>query len=287
MRKKRKNKDKLDFTNDRIFKYVLSSDIDLCREFIRRIDPEINTEGIRYIEKGHEAIAGAEQKMVSFDVYVGNKVIIINLEMFNYKPLQFIKTARHNAAMIDSDLKKGLKAADLPDIVVILLCSFDPIGQGRPIYRYSMHLDEDPDFKLDEGRKIVIVTNKGYKNASEELKPIIYLLTRNPEPIDDPFYQKIQKAVKEAKTNPEVRKDIMMQEAREQYFFEKGEKKGVKKGEKKGRMEALEEAIRKTAEILGELKLSANEIQSKLLEKYPDQAGLIKKILASDDFTAA
>ncbi len=184
MRKKRKNKDKLDFTNDRIFKYVLSSDIDLCREFIRRIDPEINTEGIRYIEKGHEAIAGAEQKMVSFDVYAGNKVIIINLEMFNYKPLQFIKTARHNAAMIDSDLKKGLKAADLPDIVVILLCSFDPIGQGRPIYRYSMHLDEDPDFKLDEGRKIVIVTNKGYKNASEELKPIIYLLTRNPEPIE-------------------------------------------------------------------------------------------------------
>ncbi|MBQ9824914.1 MAG: hypothetical protein IJM63_10480 [Solobacterium sp.] len=171
--------------------------------------------------------------MVSFDVYAGNKVIIINLEMFNYKPLQFIKTARHNAAMIDIDLKKGLKAADLPDIVIILLCSFDPIGQGRPIYRYSMHLDEDPDFKLDEGRKIVIVTNKGYDNAPEELKPIIYLLTRNPEPIDDPFYQRIQKAVKEAKTDPKVRKDIMMQEAREQYFFEKGEKKGVKKGEKK------------------------------------------------------
>ena len=79
----------------------------------------------------------------------------------------------------------------------------------------------------------------------------------------------------------------MMQEAREQYFFEKGEKKGEKKGVKKGRMEALEEAIRKTAEILGELKLSANEIQSKLLEKYPDNSGLIKKILASDDFTAA
>jgi len=89
--------------------------------------------------------------------------------------------------------------------------------------------------------------------------------------------------VKEAKTDPKVRKDIMMQEAREQYFFEKGEKKGMRKG----RMKTLEEAIRKTAEILGELKLSANEIQSKLLEKYPDNADLVKKTLASDDFTAA
>jgi len=34
--------------------------------------------------------------------------------------------------------------------------------------------------------------------------------------------------VKEAKTNPEVRKDIMMQEAKEQYFFEKGEKRASK-----------------------------------------------------------
>ena len=274
MRKKRKNIDKLDFTNDRIFKYVLSSDIDLCREFIRRIDPEINTEGIRYIEKGHEAIAGAEQKMVSFDMYAGNKVIIINLEMFNYKPPQFIKTARHNAAMIDCDLKKGLKPADLPDVVVILLCSFDPIGQGRPIYRYSTHLDEDPDFKLDEGRKIVIVTNKGYKNAPEELKPIIYLLTRNPEPIDDPFYQRIQRAVKEAKTNPEVKKDIMMQEAREQYLIEKGVRKG--------RTKTRKEYIRKTAEILSELELSTNEIQSKLLEKYPEYSDLIKQTIESE-----
>ena len=71
----------------------------------------------------------------------------------------------------------------------------------------------------------------------------------------------------------------MMQEAREQYFFEKGEKKGMRKG----RMKTLEEAIRKTADILSELELSANEIQSKLLEKYPDQAGLIQKIIGSEE----
>ena len=59
----------LDFTNDLIFKHVLSSDIELCRELINRIDPLINTEEIRYVETEHEIIVGVkDEKRVRFDI---------------------------------------------------------------------------------------------------------------------------------------------------------------------------------------------------------------------------
>ena len=52
-------------------------------------------------------------------------------------------------------------------------------------------------------------------------------------------------------------------------------------------MEALEEAIRKTVTMFKNNGFSNEAIKLNLLEAYPDNAGLINKILASDDLTAA
>ena len=236
----------LGFTNDLIFKFVLSSDIELCRELLERIDPEINTEGIHFVESEHEVIVGVkDEKRVRFDIMTRTDKSITDLEMYAYKPkgypASFPKIARYNAAMIDSQLPKGHLPADLPDVEVILLCTYDPLGMGEPVYRIRTKVDEYPEYDYNEGRRICILTNKGIDKAPDKLKPIIHLLTRSDKPMNDAFYEKIQAAVKEIKTDPDVRRAAMILEEKYNAIREEGLEEGRKEGLEEGRKTGLEE----------------------------------------------
>ena len=105
MKELEKKYEALGFTNDLIFKYVLTSDIELCRELISRIDPEIDTEGIHYVDSEKEIIIGVkDEKRVRLDIVTETPGSINDLEMFRYRPKILSKTARYNAAMIDAQL---------------------------------------------------------------------------------------------------------------------------------------------------------------------------------------
>ncbi|MBR3349817.1 MAG: hypothetical protein IKG55_07060 [Solobacterium sp.] len=280
----------LGFTNDLIFKFVLSSDIELCRELINRIDPEMNTEGIHFVESEHEVIVGVrDEKRVRFDIMTRTDKNVTDLEMYAYKPkgypASFPKTARYNAAMIDSQLPKGHLPADLPDVEVILLCTYDPLGMGEPVYHIRTKVDEYPEYDYNEGRRICILTNKGIDKAPEKLKPIIHLLTCSDEPMNDAFYEKIQAAVKEIKTDPDVRRAAMILEEKYNAIREEGLEEGRKEGRKEGLTEGIEEGIqegiRNTITILRELNLSEKAIIARLLEKYPSREEFIRKIMSA------
>jgi predicted transposase/invertase (TIGR01784 family) len=295
MKEKTASKDPLDFTNDKIFKHVLSSDIDVCREFIRRINPDIDTEGIRYAETGHEIIVGVkEEKIVRFDILTRTDRSVTNLEMYRYKSDDFPKTGRYNAAMIDSELLKNHVPKDLADVTVILLCTYDPLGFGAPVYRIRSKVDGYPEYDYNEGREICIVTDRGFDKASEELKPIIWLLTRNEEPIDDPFYRKIQEMVEQARTDPEVRREIMLEIEKENAIRrdarKEGHKEGLEEGRKEGRKEGLEEgrkeergeAVRKFVKKLRDMNLPEEEILKTLTDIYPDDEEMIREIMKAE-----
>lgn len=270
----------LDFTNDLIFKHVLSSDIELCRELINRIDPLINTEEIRYVETEHEIIVGVkDEKRVRFDIMTRSDSSITDLEMYAYKPKDYAKaiprTARYNAAMIDSQLTKNHLPADLPDVEVILLCTYDPLGLGEPVYHIRAKVDEFHEYDYNEGRRICILTNRGIDKAPDKLKPIIHLLMRSKEPMNDAFYDRVQKAVKEIKTDPEIRRQAMiLQEKYDAIRYE-----GFEEGHKKGIQEGVREGIIKTVKLLRELNLNEEEILARMLETYPDHEEIIKETM--------
>ena len=283
MKEKTASKDPLDFTNDKIFKHVLSSDIDVCREFIRRINPDIDTEGIRYSETGHEIIVGVkEEKIVRFDILTRTDRSVTNLEMYRYRPDDFPKTGRYNAAMIDSELLKNHVPKDLADVTVILLCTYDPLGFGAPVYRIRSKVDGYPEYDYNEGREICIVTDRGFDKASEELKPIIWLLTRNEEPIDDPFYRKIQEMVEQARTDPEVRREIMLEIEKENAIRRDARKEGHKEGLEEGRKEERCEAVRKFVKKLRDMNQPEEEIQKTLTDIYPDDEEMIREIMKAE-----
>ena len=279
-----KKYDSLGFTNDLIFKFVLSSDIELCREFIHRIDPEINTEGIHYVETEHEVIIGVkDEKRVRFDIMTRTASNITDLEMFAYKPkgypASFPKTARYNAAMIDSQLPKDHLPLDLPDVEVILLCTYDPLGMGEPVYHLRTKVDEYPEYDYNEGRRICILTNRGIEKAPDELKPIIHLLTCSDQPMNDAFYEKIQAAVKEIKTDPDVRRAAMILEEKYDAIREEGLEEDRKEGHAEGIEDGIQEGIRNTIMILRKLNQSEEDIIARLLEAYPAREELIRKVM--------
>jgi len=89
--------------------------------------------------------------------------------------------------------------------------------------------------------------------------------------------------VEEAKTNPEVRKDMMMQEAKDYYFYKKGVKQGLETHRDEVREEYREEAIDWMVRVLKRTKLSDIEIILELSKEYPDHSDLIKKCVATND----
>ena len=262
----------LGFTNDLIFKYVLASDIELCRELISRIDPEIDTEGIHYVDSEKEIIIGVkDEKRVRLDIVTETPGSINDLEMFRYKPKILPKTARYNAAMIDAQLTRSKLPADLPDVNVIFLCTYYPFGYGEPIYHAQAQLYEHPECDYNEGRRICILTNKGIEKAPEKLKPVIQLLTGKNEELNDDFYRRVQAAVKEIKTDPEVRRSAM-------NWLEK-EDAIRREGREEGREEEVLNGIRVLIKTLRELNLSEEEIFAKTDEAYPDRKDTIREIM--------
>ena len=262
----------LGFTNDLIFKYVLTSDIELCRELISRIDPEIDTEGIHYVDSEKEIIIGVkDEKRVRLDIVTETPGSINDLEMFRYKPKILPKTARYNAAMIDAQLTRSKLPADLPDVNVIFLCTYDPFGYGEPIYHAQAQLYEHPECDYNEGRRICILTNKGIEKAPEKLKPVIQLLTGKNEELNDDFYRRVQAAVKEIKTDPEVRRSAM-------NWLEK-EDAIRREGREEGHEEEVLNGIRKMIKTLRSLNLSEKEIFTMVDENYPDRKDTIREIM--------
>ena len=196
--------------------------------------------------------------------------------------------------MIDAQLKKAQKPADLSDVTVILLCTFDPFSFGEPLYEAKTVLVHHPEFVYNEGRSIYYLTNAGIDQAPDAIKPIIHLLKNDPDSFDDPFYQKIQDADKEAKIDPEIRRKLMneiekeelWQEAQTKRILEEVTEKVTKELTEKVTKEVTEEvtrvcrrdSIQTMLETLSSLQMPDEKIQAILYEKYPDEKDHIRSL---------
>jgi hypothetical protein len=136
-------------------------------------------------------------------------------------------------------------------------------------------VDGYPEYDYNEGREICIVTDRGFEEASEELKPIIWLLTRNEKPIDDPFYRKIQEMVEQAKTDPEIRREIMLETEKENAIRRDARKEGLEEGRKEERCEAVRKFVKK----LRDMNQPEEEILKTLTDIYPDDEEMIREIM--------
>ena len=201
--------DHVQFTEDLIFKEVLKRHPEITKEIIHRCLPDIDVSEYEQIESEHEIVAGIQNRRIRLDLVTESRSGVIDMEMFTYRT-DLPRTARFNAAMITSQQPAGIMMKDISDVIILIFTTYDPFGGGLPVYTVRISVDQYPEYEYNEGRRIIYFTPAGTEKAPEELQAFLQLLAGNVM-TSDPLVQRIQNAVEDVKTDPEVRRIYMSQ----------------------------------------------------------------------------
>ena len=213
----------LDLSNDFLFGKVMQN-LELCRELIHRILPDVEIDHIRFVETQKTLQAGIDTRGVRFDLYTRGDSEVIDVEMQALNRGYLPKRTRgyHIPLGIDAMNKETMKTYnDLPMAFVIFICPFDPFGKGRHIYTFRNFCSEDKDLELNDGSVTIFLNAKGtLDDVSPALRAFLDFLVGKTS--DDPFIRKLEKALNEAKKNSSWRREYMMLLMRDQEKIEEG-----------------------------------------------------------------
>ncbi len=122
---------------------------------------------------------------------------------------------RFYASMVDTQmLAPNESYSKLKESYIIMICPFDPYGQGRHIYSFRNRCDQDHGLLMgDDTVKIVLNAVGTIDDVSEGLKAFLDYVAGKPS--EDEYIQKLEEAVKRTKANKTWRKLYMTQRMRD------------------------------------------------------------------------
>ncbi len=155
----------LDITDDFIFTRVMRNKR-LCRTLLEMI-LKVKVGKIRFLTSRHAIQIDPNAKGIIMDVYLRNKDKVINVEMQTANHGDLAKRARYYQAAADIDTTpKGSEYKDLRQNYVIFICTFDPFGQGKPVYTFqNVCLDHGHPILLGDGTTKIFL-NTACKDAA-------------------------------------------------------------------------------------------------------------------------
>ena len=221
----------LNLSNDFLFGKVMQ-DLELCRELIHRILPDVEIDRIRFVETQKSLQDGIDTRGVRFDLFTKGDAEVIDVEMqaFNRGYLPRRTRGYHILLGIDAMNKETMKTYnDLPTAFVIFICPFDPFGKGRHVYTFRNICCEDKNLELNDGAITIFLNAKGtMDDVSPELRAFLDFVMGKTS--DDPFIKKLEKALDAAKKNSRWRREYMMWLMRDQEKIEEGRIEGRREG---------------------------------------------------------
>lgn len=148
------------------------------------------------------------------------------------------RRARFYSSTIDYDhLSKGEWYTKLPHVYVIFFTTADPLNEGLALQKFTVR-SEESNKEFDFGLTYMYY-NINFESANVPARMEEFLnYLRNPRDIaaasDDPLVQYAEKNVQDAKTDPTVRRDIMLLSVKLWDAKEDGRKEGLEEGRKEG-----------------------------------------------------
>ena len=201
--------EELGISNDFLFGKVMQ-DAELCKEMLQRILPHLEIDHVEYPELQKGIKPDADAKSIRLDVYVRDgKGTVYDVEMQVTDTKELPKRTRYYQSLIDLQLiDKGQSYKALKPSYIIFICLFDLFEKGRHIYTFENICKEDKDIALGDGTtKIFLNTDSEMDDIAQELRAFLDYVGGKSS--DDPFIQKMEEAVKEAKKNRELRLEYM------------------------------------------------------------------------------
>lgn len=228
------NWEELGISNDFLFGKIMQ-DQELCKELIQMILPDLKIDHIEYPELQKTITPDMDAHGIRLDVYVkDDKETVYDIEMQMGDTKELPKRSRYYQGMIDLQLiDKGQHYKKLNQSYIIFICPFDLYGKGRHIYTFENICKEDNRLSMgDETVKIFLNAEGTLDDTSKKLRAFLnYVAGQRSE---DPYVERLEKAVKEARKNRKWRHEYMTLLMRDQENIEKGREEGKAEGRIEG-----------------------------------------------------
>ncbi|MBO5123935.1 MAG: Rpn family recombination-promoting nuclease/putative transposase [Spirochaetaceae bacterium] len=142
--------ERLTFTDDFIFSRVMH-DENICRQVVELI-LGVRIGKIHYLSAQDEHKTDLDSMRIIMDVFLRDDNRIITVEMQTGHKKELPKRSRYYQSVADvSTTPTGAKYRNLPDNILIFICTFNPFDRDLPRYTFQYTCDEDPTLKLQDG----------------------------------------------------------------------------------------------------------------------------------------
>ena len=241
----------LTFTDDFIFSRVMH-DEHICRQVVELI-LGVRIGKIRYLSAQDEHKTDPDSMRIIMDVFLRDENRIINVEMQTGHKKELPKRSRYYQSLADvSTTSTGTKYRDLPENILIFICTFDPFDRNYPRYTFEYTCKEAKhQLKLKDGSLRIFLNIKATELSAldQKLQAFYHYLQKGV--VESDLTQTISDSITTLKNNSIERRHYMtlaLKMADIEYdAYEEGFDKGREDGLQVGLQQGLQRGIEQGA----------------------------------------
>lgn len=227
----------LDLVDNFLFNEMICSEHGnwFCQLLIKRI---CNRKAGRLKVFSQDYIQGIDTNLhgIRMDVYIRDgDDCVYDIEPDKYTTLEHLpKRCRFYRGMIDSRLlETGIPYSRLPDMCLIFILPYDPVGKNRMIYRVKNYIGESGTEVFRDGAVTFLVNTKGNIGGNTKLKQLLHYLEHSVEEnaVNEELAE-LHKYVTKIKENKKAGVRFMMIQEFKEIARQEGMEQGVEKGKR-------------------------------------------------------
>jgi len=208
---------------------------------------------IVYLSAQDEHKTDPDSMRIIMDVFLRDDNRIITVEMQTGRKKELPRRSRYYQSVADvSTTPTGAKYRNLPDNILIFICTFDPFDKDLPRYTFQYTCDEDPTLKLKDGslRIFLNTTATELSDLDQKLQAFYHYLQKGV--VESELARTISESIITLKNNSLERRHYMtwavkMADARYDGYdegYEKGISIGLEQGLERGSYQSKLETAR-------------------------------------------
>ena len=236
----------LTFTDNFIFSHVMH-DEDICRQVVELI-LGVRIGKIHYLSAQDEHKTDPDSMRIIMDVFLRDEDKIINVEMQTGHKKELPRRSRYYQSVTDvSTTPSSSLYPNLPDSILIFICTFDPFDKNFPRYTFQYSCDEDPQLKLKDGslRIFLNTATEELNNLDQKLQAFYHYIQKGE--VESELTQNISRKITTLKNDSIVRRfymtwSITMADMRHEGF-EEGLEQGREQGAYQNKLETAKKLI--------------------------------------------
>ena len=227
----------LTFTDNFIFSHVMH-DENICRQVVELI-LGVRIGKIHYLSAQDEHKTDPDSMRIIMDVFLRDEDKIINVEMQTGHKKELPRRSRYYQSVADvSTTPSSSLYPNLPDSILIFICTFDPFDKNFPRYTFQYSCDEEPQLKLKDGslRIFLNTATEELNNLDQKLQAFYHYIQKGE--VESELTQNISRKITTLKNDSIVRRfymtwSITMADMRHEGF-EEGLEQGLEQGREQG-----------------------------------------------------